>query len=122
MGTNISVNLESKECRMKGLGYCPQPLENANSFLSKKWAISIITTIGNFKRLRFNDILSRVKGITGKTLTERLKELENLKLIKRTAYKEIPPRVEYHLTPSGRKLLTAIVPLIKWASKNNNVN
>lgn len=118
MVTNISVKTESKECRMKGLGYCPQPLEKANSFLSKKWTISIITTIGNFKKLRFNDILSRVEGITGKTLAERLKELEKLQIVKRTIYKEIPPRVEYELTSKGEKLMKAIVPLIEWADKN----
>jgi len=103
---------------MKGFGYCPQPLESANSFLSKKWTISIITTIGNFQKLRFNDILSRVEGITGKTLAERLKELESLKLIKRTIYKEIPPRVEYELTPKGERLMGAIIPLIEWAANN----
>ena len=120
MVTNNTIKMETKKCKMKGSGYCPQPLESANSFLSRKWTISIITTIGNFKKLRFNDILSRVNGITGKTLADRLKELEKLKLIMRTAYKEIPPRVEYQLTPRGRQLLSAIVPLIKWASKNNN--
>lgn len=116
MVSNNSIKLESKECLMKGSGYCPQPLEAANSFLSKKWTISIITTIGNFKRLRFNDILNRVEGITGKTLAERLKELEKLKLAKRIAYKEIPPRVEYELTSEGRKLMGAIIPLIEWSA------
>ena len=118
MVTNNTFKMESKECGMKGNGYCPKPLESANSFLSKKWTISIITTIGNFNRLRFNNILNRVEGITGKTLAERLKELESLKLVKRILYKEIPPRVEYELTPKGEKLMKAIVPLIKWAASN----
>ncbi len=104
---------------MKGSGYCPQPLEVANSFLSKKWTISIITTIGNFNRLRFNNILNRVEGVTGKTLAERLKELEVLKLVKRTLYKEIPPRVEYELTQRGERLMKAIIPLIEWCQINN---
>lgn len=118
MVTDNTIRMESKECRMRGSGYCPQPLEAANAFLSRKWTISIITTIGNFKKLRFNNILSRVEGITGKTLAERLKELESLKLIKRTIYKEIPPRVEYELTPKGERLVRAIVPLIEWAVNN----
>ena len=118
MVSNDSIKLESKECLMKGTGYCPQPLEVANSFLSKKWTISIITTIGNFKRLRFNDIVKRVEGITGKTLAERLKELERLKLVKRIVYKEIPPRVEYELTQKGEKLMKVIIPLIEWATDN----
>ncbi len=120
MVTNNTIKMESSECLMKGSGYCPQPLEVANSFLSRKWTISIITTIGNFKRLRFNGILSRVEGVTGKTLAERLKELEKLRLIKRTVYKEIPPRVEYELTPKGEKLMKAIVPLIQWAASNSD--
>ena len=119
MVNNSSVILESKACRMKGLGYCPKPLEAANSFLSKKWTISIIITIGNFNKLRFNEILTKVEGITGKTLAERLKELEKLKLAKRTLFKEIPPRVEYELTSKGKKLMKAIVPLIDWAAKND---
>ena len=116
MVTNNTIEIESNKCRMKGTGYCPQPLETANSFISKKWTISIIVTIGNFNKLRFNDILGRVEGITAKTLAERLKELESMKLIKRTAYSEIPPRVEYELTFKGKKLMEAIIPLIEWST------
>ena len=119
MVTNNTIKTESKECRMKGSGYCPQPLEVANSFLSKKWTISIIVTIGNFNRLRFNHILDRVEGITTKTLAERLKELKNLGLVNRIIYREIPPRVEYELTHEGKKLMKAIVPLIEWSINKN---
>ena len=115
MVTKSTIKMESKECKMKGSGYCPQPLEIANSFISKKWTISIIVTIGNFNRLRFNDILNRVEGITAKTLTERLKELKDLGLLNRTLYNEIPPRVEYELTPKGKNLMKALVPLIEWS-------
>lgn len=118
MVINNTFKMETEHCRMKGSGYCPQPLELANSFISKKWTISIITTIGNFNKLRFNGILNRVEGVTGKTLAERLKELETLKLVKRTLYKEIPPRVEYELTSKGRELMKAIIPLIGWAAHN----
>lgn len=116
MVTNDTIKMESKECLMKGTGYCPQPLEVANSFISKKWTISIIVTIGNFNKLRFNGVLSKVEGITAKTLAERLKELESKKLIKRIAYNEIPPRVEYELTSKGKKLMEAIIPLIEWST------
>ena len=115
METNNTIKIESKECRMKGSGYCPQPLETANSFLSKKWTISIIVTLGNFKKLRFNELLSKVDGITAKTLTDRLQELKDVGLVNRTTYNEIPPRVEYELTAQGKKLMQAIVPLIEWS-------
>jgi len=96
-------------------GYCPKPLESASSFLSKKWTISIIITIGNFDRLRFNDLLQRLGGATPKTLSERLKELEKEDVVKREAFAEIPPRVEYSLTDKGSELLEALHPLIHWA-------
>lgn len=115
MVSNNTIELESHTCRMKGSGYCPRPLEAANAFLSKKWTISIIVTLGNFSVLRFNDILKKVEGITAKTLTDRLKELQARNLIKRTLYKEIPPRVEYALTSEGKKLMNAITPLIEWS-------
>jgi DNA-binding HxlR family transcriptional regulator len=96
-------------------GYCPKPLEIASDFLSKKWTISIIITIGNFKKLRFNELLGRLDGPTAKTLTDRLKELEKEGILKRHFYNEIPPRVEYSLTGNGEKLMDALEPLIHWA-------
>ena len=116
MVTNNTIKMESGVCKMKGSGYCPQPLEVANSFLSKKWTISIIITIGNFNKLRFGEILSRVEGVTAKTLTERLKELKGLSIVKRIIYNEIPPKVEYELTLEGKKLKKALIPLIEWAA------
>ena len=55
--------------------------------------------------LRFKDILSRVPDISTRVLTEQLNEMEEDKLISRTAYNETPPRVEYELTDYGRTLL-----------------
>ena len=114
MVSNNTIQKESN-CRMLSHGgYCPKPLESASSFLSKKWTISIVTTVGNFKNLRFNEIENKV-GVTAKTLTERLKELEREKILKRSVFNEIPPRVEYSLTQKGLKLRNALVPLINWA-------
>jgi len=115
MVSNKTIQTESNVCKMKGSGYCPKPLEIASAFLSKKWTISIVITIGNFKQVRFNDILNRVSGISPKTLTERLRELGQEGLIKRAVFAEIPPRVEYSLTAKGKKLMKALIPLIKWA-------
>ncbi|MBI4095976.1 MAG: helix-turn-helix transcriptional regulator [DPANN group archaeon] len=104
---------------MKGSGYCPRPLEQAAVFLSKKWTLSIIVTIGNFGNLRFNDLLRRVDGITQKTLSERLKELEQYNLLTRQAFPEKPPRVEYSLTKNGYKVRRAVLPLLKLAGEKN---
>jgi DNA-binding HxlR family transcriptional regulator len=60
-----------------------------------------------------------LKGINSKTLSDRLKELEIHGLIKRKAYAEIPPRVEYSLTKKGTALRKAVLPLMKWAYTYN---
>lgn len=105
-------------CKMRGKGYCPRPLECAASFLSKKWTLSVLVTIGNFSTLRFNHVLDRVEGISPKVLSARLAELERLGLLKRTVFLEKPPRVEYALTKKGISLYHAIVPLMTWAGNH----
>ena len=116
MVSNNTIPMESNCKMLSPGGYCPKPLEVASSFLSKKWTISLITTVGNFKSLRFNEIESKV-GVTAKTLTQRLKELERENILKRSVFNEIPPRVEYSLTKKGLKLRDALVPLINWAEQ-----
>ncbi len=113
--TSLHAVTNGKKCRMKGNGYCPKPLEQAAVFLSKKWSLSIIVTIGNFGNLRFNDLLGRIEGITQKTLSERLKEFERYNVVARQAFPERPPRVEYSLTKNGRKVRNAVLPLLKLA-------
>ncbi len=112
--TSFRLVTNKNECRMKGDGYCPRPLEKT-AFLSKKWTLSIIVTVGNFDSLRFNDLLKRIDGITQKTLSERLQELGQYDLVVRKAFPEKPPRVEYSLTPKGQNLRKAVLPLIKMA-------
>jgi len=114
----IATMAQRQGCRMKGItGYCPRPLECAASFLSKKWTLSVLVTIGNFNALRFNNILDKVEGISPKILSERLSELEKQKLVRRTVFFEKPPRVEYALTQKGGTLYEAIIPLMEWSDK-----
>ena len=57
-----------------------------------------------------------LQGISAKTLADILKQLEISGLIKREAFAEIPPRVEYSLTKDGTELRSAIKPLMQWAA------
>jgi len=95
---------------------CLCPLEGIIDVISKKWALLTIAVIGNNHKLRFNEIMKNLEGINPKTLATILKQLETLSLIKRKAFAEIPPRVEYSLTQDGTELRNAIKPLMKWAS------
>jgi DNA-binding HxlR family transcriptional regulator len=112
------IQVDEKCCRMKSIsGHCPKPLESFSSYLSKKWSISIIMTIGNFEKLRFNDLLDRLENAKAKILSLRLKELENSGIIERFSYNEKPPRVEYSLTKKGKSLLKSLTPLIEWSER-----
>ncbi len=87
--------------------------------ISKKWALLIINTIGNSNTIRYSEIRDTLGEINSKVLSDRLKELEKAGLIKREAYAEIPPRVEYSLTKDGKALQEAIVPMMKWVYSKN---
>jgi DNA-binding HxlR family transcriptional regulator len=96
---------------------CLCPLEGVIDIISKKWALLIINEIGNHKRIRYNDLMKEIQGISPKTLADTLKELAKYNLIKREAFNEIPPRVDYTLTEEGRELRDAIVPILRWSLK-----
>ncbi|KCZ72033.1 putative transcriptional regulator [Candidatus Methanoperedens nitroreducens] len=88
--------------------------------ISKKWALLIINAVGNYQRIRYSEIRDTLGEINSKVLSDRLKELEEAGLIKREAYAEIPPRVEYSLTEDGEALRKAIMPLMKWVYSKNS--
>ena len=82
----------------------------------------IIGIISNHEKLRFNELKKNLIGISPKTLADRLKDLEKAGLVKRDAFAEIPPRVEYSLTKNGMEVRDAMIPLMEWAYKKNLKN
>ncbi len=110
---------ESKICTTFEDDICFCSIEGIMGIMSKKWALLIISAIGNNQKLRYNELEKRLGEISPKTLADRLKELENANIIKREAFAEIPPRVEYSLTEEGVELRKAIMPLMKWAASRD---
>ena len=103
-------------CEEEGREVCLCPLEGIMAIISKKWSIHIIAVIGNNRRLRYTKIMAKLEGISPKSLSDRLKDLEAAGLVKREAFAEIPPRVEYTLTRDGEELRDAIIPLMNWVN------
>ncbi len=101
--------------------FCLCPLEGIINIIGKKWSILIISIIGHHQKIRFNDIMQRLDGISPRTLSDALKDLQQANLISRESFAEIPPRVEYSLTDDGKKLCDAVLPLIRWAEKRDNI-
>lgn len=68
--------------------------------------------------VRFLELQRITVGVSAKVLTQKLNELEDHGLILKTVYPEVPPKVEYSLTPLGEELFPALDLLEKWAVKN----
>lgn len=71
--------------------------------------------------LRFNEIRRRLPNVTQRMLTNQLRELESDGLIARKVYPEVPPKVEYSLTPRGRSLEPVIRELKTWGDRHFNI-
>lgn len=67
---------------------------------------------------RYGELKRAVRGVSDKVLIQQLKELEADAILTRTDYKEVPPRVDYSLTPLGRSLAQALAPLCTWGTEN----
>ena len=90
------------------------PAEQALEFLSGKWRPMVIYWLME-KPLRFNELQRRLGAITHRTLSKALKEMEADMLVQRKDYGEIPPRVDYSLTPKGIALKPVFDAMEVWA-------
>jgi DNA-binding HxlR family transcriptional regulator len=96
-------------------GNCP--VGYTMNIIGGKWKPSIIYMIRT-DRNRYSLLLKNITEISKQTLTNQLRELEKDGIIDRTIYPEIPPRVEYTITPYGSTLLPIIDSMSEWARKN----
>jgi DNA-binding HxlR family transcriptional regulator len=83
-----------------------------------KWSVLIIGTLSDGP-VRYSDLGHAISGISQRMLTLTLKQLERSGLINRTAYAEIPPRVEYSLTGLGTSLLSTVLQLAAWSTERH---
>jgi DNA-binding HxlR family transcriptional regulator len=88
------------------------------SHAAGRWPLWVLYVLAeNGAPLRFSRVLERVEGISQKVLTQTLRRLERDGLITRTLYPQVPPRVEYDLTPLGRDLLHQVTPVWRWVAE-----
>jgi len=83
--------------------------------ICNKWTLLIVATLDD-RTLRFTDLRGQVPGISQRMLTLTLRNLERDGLVARTVHAEVPPRVEYALTDTGRSLLAPALALARWAT------
>ena len=93
------------------------PLETTLRLIGNRWKVLIIRDLKVGTR-RFGELKKSVGEITQKVLTSNLREMEADGLVTRTAYAEMPPRVEYSLTEAGRSLRPIIDAMTLWGEEN----
>ncbi|RSM55834.1 transcriptional regulator [Actinoplanes sp. ATCC 53533] len=95
---------------------CVRTIEVVRDVLARvgdKWTLLTITVLASGP-LRFTAVHEQVAGISQRMLSQTLRALTRDGLVTRTAYSEVPPRVEYALTPLGRSLGEAVDGLVHW--------
>lgn len=97
-------------------GQCP--MYYTMTILEGKWKWLILWKIYEFQIIRYNRLRDELKPIAHKTLSGQLKSLEQHQLIYRKQYNEIPPRVEYSLTPKGRTLIPLLEAMYQWGKEH----
>ncbi len=95
-------------------GKCP--FATSQKILSGKWALILLHFLSE-GTLRFNEIQRRLPEITQSTLTKQLRSLEDYGMIIRTVYPQIPPKVEYSLSPMGEEFITVLESLKTWGDR-----
>lgn len=111
MGKNYKKSENKIKCPIRGI------LDR----FGDKWSMLVIILLGQNEILRFNQLNNLIGDISQKMLTVTLRTLETDGLVTRKIYAEIPPRVEYSLTPIGKELLPLIGNLTQWALKHKSV-
>lgn len=91
-------------------------LEAVLDIIGGKWKVMILWHLD--ETLRFGELRRTVSGVSEKMLIQQLRELEASGVVSRKVFQEVPPRVEYSLTPFGRSLKTAMAPLCEWGKKH----
>ena len=83
-----------------------------------RWSLGIVHAFGVAGTLRHAELARELEGVTQRMLTRTLRHLERDGLIARRDHGEVPPRVDYKLTPLGRRMLIGMIPLWTWVIDN----
>ena len=108
----IEVFFKHSISNKKSSGVCV--VKDIMSVVTDKWSLFVIYNLGYHQMLRFNELKKNIRGVSSRMLSVTLKKLENHEVVSRRVFAEVPPRVEYTLTPFGKELAEKAVELNSW--------
>ena len=102
--------------------YLACPIRQVVSRFGDKWSMLVLFLLSRSETgvMRFNEIRRLMTDCSQKMLSQTLKNLEQSHLVHREVYPEVPPRVEYSLTETGKSLMPALTALIAWGKEHFN--
>lgn len=103
------------QCQPEKNNFCP--IKKTLSILGGKWTLLILRELFNETK-RFGQLQKSLPGISPKTLSSRLRELEKEGIVAKKVYPEVPPRVEYSLTSRGESLKRILLALVEWGAEH----
>ena len=92
-------------------------IANIWEVLGRRWTLLILKNFCTKEVIRFNELKRSLSGISSTVLSDRLLDLEREGLLSKKIYPEIPPKVEYRMTPQARELVSIINELRKWTDR-----
>ena len=100
--------------------YLACPIRNVISRFGDKWSMLVLFLLSRSETgvMRFNEIRRFMSDCSQKMLSQTLKNLEQSHLVHRQVFPEVPPRVEYSLTDTGKSLMPVITALIEWGKEH----
>src|SRR5919202_2592979 len=112
--TTLTPNAAPRERRLSERTRSARLIRDSISLLSSKWAVDLLLALGDGTR-RYHELLEDLQPISEKVLTQTLRGMERDGLVARRVHAEVPPRVEYALTPSGATLAPPLKALGAWS-------
>ncbi len=96
------------------------PVATTVQIIGSKWKLLILRNLMFDGKQRFKDFMKTIPAISKKVLTDNLRSLENDGLIEREVFAEVPPRVEYYLSPLGNSLKSILDAMFEWGTDYKN--
>ena len=113
---NEQKEQKNKEIRDALFPDCP--IRNVLARVGDKWSLLVLYNLQHREPVRFKELQRQIPDISQKSLTQTLRTLEEDGFVSREVFPEVPPRVEYSLTPRALSFLPLVENMINWAKEN----
>lgn len=114
----MNKHQEQKNKEVRDALFPDCPIRNVLSRVGDKWSLLVLYSLQHREPVRFKELQRQIPDISQKSLTQTLRTLEVDGFVTREVFPEVPPRVEYSLTPRALSFLPLVENMIKWAMEN----